>query len=68
MVTANALMWYSGKTASTRSCAVKACSALMDAALAARLACESKTPLGTPVVPEVYMSSAWSLGFTECDG
>ena len=62
MVTAKALMWYSGSTASTRSWARSACSALMAAALAARLAWVSITPLGCPVVPEVYISSAIASG------
>ena len=51
-------MWYSGSTASTRSVGSSPCSALMAAALAARLAWVSITPLGRPVVPEVYISRA----------
>ena len=31
-------------------------------ALAAKLACVSITPLGTPVVPEVYISKAMACG------
>ena len=62
MVTAKALMWYSGSTASTRSRGERACSVLMDKALADRLAWVSITPLGTPVVPEVYMSRASASG------
>ena len=58
IVTANALMWYSGSTPSTRSSADSACSAAIDSAFATRLACVSITPLGWPVVPEVYISSA----------
>ena len=58
IVTAKALMWYSGSTPSTRSWGPRACSAAMACALAARLACVSITPLGLPVVPDVYISSA----------
>jgi hypothetical protein len=35
---------------------------------AKRLAWVWTAPLGRPVVPEVYMSSAWSLGLTGCRG
>ena len=62
MVTAKALMWYSGSTPSTRSAGVSACSAPIASALAVRLACVSITPLGRPVVPEVYISKAVASG------
>src|SRR6218665_2043086 len=62
MVTTRALMWYSGSTASTRSAGESSCSALMACALTARVRCVSSTPLGWPVVPEVYISSATASG------
>src|SRR5690606_24005987 len=40
------------------------CSAAMARALASRFACVSTTPLGTPVVPDVYMSRAGMLAST----
>ncbi|MCY1231705.1 hypothetical protein D9M68_620090 [compost metagenome] len=64
-VTTRPLMWYSGSVASTRSPAPSACSRLTLAPLAARLRWVSSTPLGVPVVPEVYISSA---GWCGCGG
>src|SRR5439155_831431 len=53
--------WNSGRQPITTSPApVPSSSSTADRALAARLWCDSEAPLGLPVVPEVYSSTAMS--------
>ena len=46
-------VWCSGSTCSRRSSARHPQAVSSDASVAATAACESRTPLGRPVVPEV---------------
>ena len=46
--------WKSGTGRHTRSCSVKRCRSPMEKPLLRMLRCVSITPLGKPVVPEVY--------------
>src|SRR5687767_7908309 len=54
------LMWYSGSDESTRSPAPSACACCTWSAPETTFLCVSRQPLGFPVVPEVYISSAGS--------
>src|SRR5512143_445428 len=54
------LMWYSGSDDRQRSARVRPCQSATARPAASRFACDSSAPLGTPVVPDVYISSAGS--------
>ena len=57
-------MWYSGSTAMTRSAGVSSCTCETYSPPAITARCDSTTPLGLPVVPEVYIISASFSGAT----
>jgi hypothetical protein len=62
VVRSSAPTWYSGPHARPRSSRVKPNSTMWARFFQARLACVSITPLGRPVVPEVYMRRCTSSG------
>src|SRR6266581_1712590 len=53
-------MWKNGRTAMMRSCSATWCTEAVWSRLATRLRCVSTTPLGNPVVPLEYGSTARS--------
>src|SRR2546426_97257 len=53
-------MWKNGRTAIMRSCSATWCTQAVWGRLATRLRCVSTTPLGNPVVPLEYGSTARS--------
>src|SRR2546427_9635318 len=62
-------MWKNGRTAMMRSCSATWCTQAVWSRLATRLRCVSTTPLGNPVVPLEYGSTARSCaGSTRARG